>query len=573
MPERTVIGIDFGSSQSSIAVLRIGSTEAPELLNVGGGRNGVTIPTLLAVDANDGSVIDFGANVRKHYAEEQQGTVIFASNFKRYLGKNVASNDPDSRKEANKYCKLFIYELAKFVKERYNVKELDFNDFETCLAYPATWSKEQVELLKQYAKEAGFPADPILGIKAIPEPVAAMHALKVQNADFRFGNCPEYYMVIDFGGGTLDICVIRTDTLGRTPEIISTSGDSELGGKEFDDIIEHKFFRNVEGVSRDQLSGRELAELSDKIKEAKETFSEYFKTNELASFSFHLTAGQYSLTMSRSEFDNICKDRGIYDKIKNCIHNALEQAHLDVNSIKKVILTGGSSKWYFIRNIVAKEFALGGESIFLTENPFTDVANGCAISVGHPDAAPDKKGVWVKFKLNKNDKWSAPKCILKPARADSSGIEERMYIGTINATQYVVPYKIYLSWWTGFEPDSLEPYDKEAIIEFYARSNVPFMDRTRGAWAVLRGKKYTNENKNDTYDIYLQYSEDAAGGKKYHFEILDAEAALKTSIMLTKGEDAAKNMPDGHIEKGDILPGYISFRAMAGLKTRKLMAL
>ena len=283
MPERTVIGIDFGSSQSSIAVLRIGSTEAPELLNVGGGRNGVTIPTLLAVDANDGSVIDFGANVRRHYAEEQQGTVIFASNFKRYLGENVASNDPDSRKEANKYCKLFIYELAKFVKERYNVKELDSNDFETCLAYPATWSTEQVELLKQYAKEAGFPADPILGIKAIPEPVAAMHALKVQNADFRFGNCPEYFMVIDFGGGTLDICVIRTDTLGRTPEIISTSGDSELGGKEFDDIIEHKFFRNVEGVSRDQLSGRELAELSDKIKEAKETFSENFKNNELAS--------------------------------------------------------------------------------------------------------------------------------------------------------------------------------------------------------------------------------------------------------------------------------------------------
>ena len=82
MPDRTVIGIDFGSSQSSIAVLRIGSTNTPELLNVGGARKVVTIPTLLAVDANDGSVIDFGANVRKHYKEEQQGTVIFASNFK-----------------------------------------------------------------------------------------------------------------------------------------------------------------------------------------------------------------------------------------------------------------------------------------------------------------------------------------------------------------------------------------------------------------------------------------------------------------------------------------------------------
>lgn len=286
MPDRTVIGIDFGSSQSSIAVLRIGSTNTPELLNVGGARKVVTIPTLLAVDANDGSVIDFGANVRKHYKEEQQGTVIFASNFKRYLGKEMNSDTSDNLKDANKYCKLFIYELAKFVKARYNVKELDFQDFETCLAYPATWSKEQIELLKQYAKEAGFPADPIYGIKAIPEPVAAMHALKLQNEDFCFAPYPEHYLVIDFGGGTLDICVIRTDTLGRTPEIISTSGDSELGGKEFDNIVEHRFFRTVEGLSKDQLSGRELAELADKIQEAKETFSENFKTNEVATVSF-----------------------------------------------------------------------------------------------------------------------------------------------------------------------------------------------------------------------------------------------------------------------------------------------
>ncbi|MBR5078397.1 MAG: Hsp70 family protein [Victivallales bacterium] len=571
MPERKVIGIDFGSSQSSIAVLRIGSTESPELLNVGGGRNGVTIPTLLAVDANDGSVIDFGANVRKHYSEEQQGTVIFASNFKRYLGKLVATDDPSVQKEANQYCKLFICELAKFVKDRYNVKELDFNDFETCLAHPATWTKEQVELLKQYAKEAGFPADPILGIKAIPEPVAAMHALKVQNADFRFGNCPEYYMVIDFGGGTLDICVIRTDTLGRTPEIISTSGDSELGGKEFDDIIEHKFFQNVDGISKGDLSGRELAELSDKIREAKETFSENFKTNELASFSFHLATGQYSLTLSRSEFDNICKDRGIFDKIKKCIHDALGEAHLDVDKIKKVILTGGSSKWYFIRNIVAKEFALGGESIFLTENPFTDVANGCAICVGRPDAPPENKGVWVKYKLNRNDIWSEPKCILKPAKSNSLGVEERMYIGTINATQYILPYKIYLSWWTGFKEDSLEQDDKEAIIEFYARSNMPFMNKIRGIRDVISGKDFLK--KKDAYDIYLKCSIGSTGNKKYSFEILDAEATQKESVMLTKGVVAAKNMPDGHKEEGDIMQGYISFRAMAGLKIRKLMPL
>ena len=92
--ERKVIGIDFGSSQSSIAIMDIGSTSVPELLNVGGGRGGVTIPTLLALDPNDDSVIAYGNNVRKHYREDK-GNVIFVSNFKRSLGTSPI---------ADKYC-------------------------------------------------------------------------------------------------------------------------------------------------------------------------------------------------------------------------------------------------------------------------------------------------------------------------------------------------------------------------------------------------------------------------------------------------------------------------------------
>ena len=75
----------------------------------------------------------------------------------------------------------------------------------------------------------------------------------ITQKNFRFGNKPEHYMVIDFGGGTLDICIIKTDILGRTPKIISTSGDPQLGGKEFDEIIEHLFFRNNESIKNEML--------------------------------------------------------------------------------------------------------------------------------------------------------------------------------------------------------------------------------------------------------------------------------------------------------------------------------
>lgn len=577
--ERKVIGIDFGSSQSSIAIMEIGSTGVPELLNVGGGRNGVTIPTLLALDTNDDSVIDYGNNVRKHYREEKTGSVKFASNFKRYLGRTPSPDAKDNEKNANLYSKLFLRELAAFVKNRFNIKELDPKDYVTCVAHPATWDEKQITLLKEYVKDAGFPVDPDMGIYSVEEPVAAMHTLKIQQSlNFRFGNRPEHYMVIDFGGGTLDICVIKTDILGRTPKIISTSGDPTLGGRDFDEIIEHLFFRNNEGIVKSELSDREIAELNEKFKEAKEAFSENFINGEVWTQPFHIARGQYSLTVSKQEFSNICNDRKIFEKIKKSIHEALAKAKIDVSTIKKVILTGGSSKWFFLREIVAKEFSLGGDSIFNTEQPFTDVANGCAIKIGRPDAPPEKKGVWVRYKIDGDKAWSHPKCILKPARSVSSD-EESQYIMTITGTQYVKPYRIILSWWTGYEETKLERSDDEAVIEFYARSNVPFLDSFKGTMRALRHLPYNPMP--DEYKIYLQYREDESGGKKYRFEIMDSDASEKEKKRLalqnnpSNGQAKAdyENLPNGYKEVGDILPGYISFRAMGGMKIRKLMPL
>ena len=564
MDHRKVIGIDFGSSQSSIAIMSIGSTEPPELLNVGGGRNGVTIPTILALDPNDDSVIAYGNDVKKHYREDS-GNVKFASNFKRYLGTATKES-----KDANLYCKLFLRELAKFVKDRFALKVLDPEDYVTCIAHPATWTNEQIELLKKFTEEAGFPSDPDFGIYTIEEPVAAMHALKVQDTmKFKFGAKPEHYMVIDFGGGTLDICVIKTDILGRTPKIVATSGDPQLGGKEFDEIFETLFFRRC-NVDKNDLSPRELAELSDKFKEAKEAFSENFRINDVATQPFHISRGQYSLEVTKLEFQNICRDQSIFEKIKRSIRDALEKAQIDAPKISKVILTGGSAKWYFLREIVAKEFAIGGDSIFLTENPFTDVANGCAISIGRPDAPPEKEGVWVKYKLGDDGKWSDPKCILNPGRKASTE-ESLQYIGTIIGTRYFKPYRITISWWIGNDKNNLTPSGNDAVIEFYARGNYPCLDRLkrlRQALCDIDTKKMPDE-----YKIYLQYQEDKAGSIKYHFEIMDSTAASKEAKRSREGDAAVQNMPDGHREVGDVLPGFISFRAFEGMRSRKLMPL
>ena len=572
--KRKVIGIDFGSSQSSIAIMEIGSNIQPELLNVGGGRNGQTMPTVLALDKNDDTLRAAGNEVRQRYKEVADTTCRLVSNFKRYLGSAPEQGDTpevaELRRNAEKYAKTFLREMARIVERHFNVArdELSHEDFATCIAYPASWSDEQVRLLKNCIKEAGFPVDPDRGVYSIPEPVAAVHALRMGDGlGFRFGDKPEHFMVIDFGGGTLDVCVIQTDILGRTPKIVSTAGDPELGGKEFDDLIERIFFRNNE-IRRDDLSPSEQFELRDRIKEAKEAASEHFTKGEDHIHSIPLPSGQFELHLYRNEFVNMVNDAGICEKIRGCLHDALDKAGLDADQITKVILTGGSSRWFFLREIVAKEFSLGGDRIFLTDTPFTDVATGCAVSIGLSDQAPKKDGIWVRWRLSESEPWSEAKCLLAPGRNDSREKTGVQFLGVLPGTKYLSSYRIYLSWWHGFEKDQLERAGNDSVIDVFVRSNVPFLSRLKNAGRAMRGLQ--TGQLEDEYKVYLEFKEDAVGSCTYRFEIVDHDAARVDLVRRTKGDEAAGKLPQGTRITGHVIPGQRSYQGLVGLKRRKM---
>ena len=576
--ERKVIGIDFGSSQSSIAIMKIGDTGRPELMNLGGGRNGETMPTILALDENDDSVRAVGNGVREKYRSEYSFGLRYVSDFKRYFGgveveESDAPDVVDAKKNADKYARLYLVEMLKLVKAHFNVGELDPSDFETCIAHPATWEKDRVEKLRLLVKEIGFPCSKDFGIRTIPEPVAAMQSLRVQDMlGFKFGARPEYFMVIDFGGGTLDICIVQTDILGKSPRIVSTSGNPQLGGREFDDILIKIFLRNNSG-KLGELSATDNRELRDKIKEAKEALSANFKDSEYQTQPIHLPRGQFDLALARQEFYNICEDQKIFEKIRRCIREALENAHLKVDKISKVVLTGGSSKWPFVREIVAKEFALGGDKIFLTETPFTDVANGCAISVARPDGPPEQKGVWIRWKLQGEEHWRGEaKCLIEPSVGGINGRADRQFLGKIEGTKYMTSYTICLAWYLGFTKDDLVPDTEdgtnEARVCVFARGNMPILSRLTNAGRALCGK--STEFLDDTYDLYLTYKVETGGTCSYRFEILDRDAAKRREVEIRDGEDAAASFPKGTIESGRIVPGQESYCGKFGFGERKL---
>lgn len=542
--KRKVIGVDFGSSQCSISVMNIGTIDLPELLNVTGQKNGFTVPTVLALDANDNSLLAFGNEVYTNYRQTgNSNDVKFVYDFKRKLG---------SSEEYDDYCQLFINELAKLVKKHFNIQTLDSEDYVTCFAYPASWEgTDKVNKLKLLAEKAGFP-----DVRCMTEPVAAMHTLRVVNK-FKFSDKPENHMVIDFGGGTLDICIIRTDVLGRTPEIIGKSGDPELGGTEFDVIIETLFFRNNDSLSKKDLSIRELADLHEKIKEAKNTLSEKWLKDDFATYDFNLLCGTYTLALSKQEFYQKCKDQGIFDKITKCIRGALAQSKLDISDISEVILTGGSSKWFFMREIVAKEFKLSGDEIYLTQKPFTDVANGCAINIGWIAAPLENPGLWIKYKIgDTKQEWSTPKCILEP-NSSKEFDKIRVPITELCGTKYWSSYLVSVVFLERTDENNYKEIGQAAFVEFPAKSNMPFIRRLTRIIDAVRGNKL-NEliDKYYLYFVYYGNKNEFSNNSHYSLELLDDNEYKWQQVCVNEGIDSANKLSHGKRIEAPLIGGF-----------------
>ena len=219
---RQVIGIDFGSTHCAIATMRIETTTRPELMNLTLGKK--TIDSELILDSN-GECAAFGDEIQDYLKNHSNDKIKIHSNYKRKIAKCGSGVSDSEIQEAKNCCRLTIKELAKKFKELNNLDTIRSDEYSTCFAYPASWGEEEISLINQYLIEAGFPSEKDGKIYAIPESVAAMHALRVSKENiFKFGEHQEYYLIIDFGGGTLDITVIQTEVLGKNAKVIESYG-------------------------------------------------------------------------------------------------------------------------------------------------------------------------------------------------------------------------------------------------------------------------------------------------------------------------------------------------------------
>lgn len=348
-----IIGIDLGTTNSCVAVLEGG--EAKVITNPEGER---TTPSVVAFK-NSERIVGAAA---KRQALTNPNTV---SSIKRLMG-TAKKVEAEGKKYSPEEISAMILSYLKDYAESYLGETVS----KAVITVPAYFNDAQRQATKNAGKIAGLEVERIIN-----EPTAAALAYGLDKQDKN-----QTILVYDLGGGTFDVSILE---LGDGVfEVKSTSGNTHLGGDDFDNCIMDylvKEFKKENGVdlSKDKLAMQRLKEISEK---AKKDLSGMTSTQISAPFISQSKDGQplhLDMTLTRAKFEDLIED--LVESTLDPVHKALKDAGLKKDDIDKVIMVGGSTRIPMVYDLVKKEL---GKDPSREVNPDEAVAMGAAIQGG-----------------------------------------------------------------------------------------------------------------------------------------------------------------------------------------------
>ncbi|MCT3536862.1 molecular chaperone DnaK [Lactobacillus crispatus] len=347
-----VIGIDLGTTNSAVAVLE--GKEPKIITNPEGNR---TTPSVVAF--KDGE-IQVG-EVAKRQAITNPNTIV---SIKRHMGEADYKVKVGDKEYTPQEISAFILQYIKKFSEDYLGEEVK----DAVITVPAYFNDAQRQATKDAGKIAGLNVQRIIN-----EPTASALAFGLNKDQ------DEKILVYDLGGGTFDVSVLQ---LGDGVfQVLSTNGDTHLGGDDFDHRIMDWLIKNFKDENGVDLSKDKMAmqRLKDAAEKAKKDLSGVSSTHISLPFISAGEAGPLHLEadLTRAKFDELTAD--LVEKTKVPFDNALKDAGLTVNDIDKVILNGGSTRIPAVQKAV-KEWA--GKEPDHSINPDEAVAIGAAIQGG-----------------------------------------------------------------------------------------------------------------------------------------------------------------------------------------------
>jgi molecular chaperone HscA len=363
--EDIIVGIDLGTTNSLVAF--IDPDKNPKVINDTG--KGVLVPSV--VHFGTGSDIKVGNEAKEFLVTDPQNTVF---SVKRLLGRSYA--------DVKHYQSFFSYKIIdddsenlvkiKVGAQFYNpielsglilkeLKERAEHALKTpvnraVITVPAYFNDSQRQATRDAGKLAGLDV-----LRIVNEPTAASLA-------YGIGLNPEETKTIavyDLGGGTFDVSILQIQN--GIFEVLSTNGDTFLGGDDFDRAIANYWIEKNNIDKAELANNRELTqELRLKAEEAKKAFAHQSIFNE--------KIGDIWCTIDRNTFEQLILPK-VQQTINAC-QNALKDAKLTIADIDEVVMVGGSTRTALVKKMVSEFF---GRPVHDALNPDEVVALGAAI--------------------------------------------------------------------------------------------------------------------------------------------------------------------------------------------------
>ncbi|KAI0999692.1 Endoplasmic reticulum chaperone [Podosphaera aphanis] len=372
-----VVGIDLGTTYSCVAVIQNSKVEI--IVNDQGNR---ITPSYVAFDDNERLVGD----AAKNQAAANPRRTIY--DIKRLIGRKFDDKDvqtdmkhfpfdvinkdgkPSVRVEVNGSPKTFTPEeiSAMILGKMKEVAEsyLGSKITHAVVTVPAYFNDNQ----RQATKDAGTIAG-LTVLRIVNEPTAAAIAYGLDKTDGE-----RQIIVYDLGGGTFDVSLLSIDR--GVFEVLSTAGDTHLGGEDFDQRVINYFSKKFNKENNVDITKdlKAMGKLKREAEKAKRTLSSQ-KTTRIEIEAFH-SGKDFSETLTRAKFEELNID--LFRKTLKPVEQVLKDAKVKKSEIDDIVLVGGSTRIPKVVELIEEYF--GGKKASKGINPDEAVAFGAAVQGG-----------------------------------------------------------------------------------------------------------------------------------------------------------------------------------------------
>ena len=358
-----IIGIDLGTSNSAASAIQDGK---PVIIPAAEGTSlgGKAFPSYVAF-TKDGQLL-VGEPARRQSVTNPEGTIFEA---KRKMGTNFRYNIA-GKEYSPEQISAFILQKIKKDAEAFLGDKVE----KAVITVPAYFDDAQRQATKNAGEIAGLEV-----VRVINEPTAAAFAYGIDKT----GAKDQKILVFDLGGGTLDVTIMDFGEADgqATFEVLATSGDTKLGGRDMDEALINFITSTFKAESGIDISGDRMA--MNRIKEAAEKakieLSTTLETEINQPFITADASGPKHLQMkiTRAKLEDLIKP--IIERMRHPLQQAMTDAKLTPQNIEKIILIGGPTRMplvaKFVEDYVGKQVERGVD-------PMEAVAKGAAVQAG-----------------------------------------------------------------------------------------------------------------------------------------------------------------------------------------------